>query len=114
MLHWSIQGMMKNRPGPTAPPCQHCVRWGYNKEHYLLDSAKPENNCSFVFLNHFDTEKHRDGEGAHHEEDGDDGQDNGSAAATDISVSSGVIRVSFRYNIVTLHDGNNLNKNAIS
>ena len=65
-------------------------------------------------MNHFDTEKHRDGEGAHHEEDGDDGQDDGSAAATDISVTSGVIRVSFRYNIVTIHDGNNLNTNAIS
>ena len=80
------------------------------KKNYLLDSPKAENNCPFIFLNNFDAEEHGDGEGAHQEDDGDDGEEDCGAAAANISVPCSVIGVSFWHNVVSIHDRDDLDK----
>ena len=69
----SMQGMMKNRPGPMAPPCYQ--QWIRRKIcqylSYLLQSSKPEDDGSLVLR--YDTNAEEDGnwEGEDDKEDGD-------------------------------------------
>ena len=78
--------------------------------NHLLDSPKTENNCPFVFLNNSDAEEHGNGEGAHQEDDGYDGEEDGGAAATNIRVSSRIIGVSLRHNVISIHNRDDLER----
>ena len=46
------------------------------------ESAKPEDDCSFILLHHLDTETEGYGEGDHHHQQGQQGQQQGTASWT--------------------------------
>ena len=68
-----MQGMMKKKPGPTAPPWYHINKamkeiWQY-LTFYLLQSSKPEDDGSLILRDDADAEE--DGE-REREDDEDD------------------------------------------
>ena len=71
-----MQGMMKNKPGPTAPPFlslqashvnirTHCLLWSHKSP------SKSEYDGSLILGNNPDAEKDRDWEGEDDENDGE-------------------------------------------